>query len=310
MHVVVKNLQSIRGESRWEDFIAELNTCNFDVLLICETWRGERDGSFITEKGHHVYLSGGATHQGVGICISANFASRIFHISFHAYSKRICSLHFSMASRRFRVFSVYFPTAWDEDGAVEQMYDVLSLVVNACVEAGDIPIVGGDFNACIGPIDSDDLTFLQDVGPIGMGQRNARGTMLIHWILQNKFYIFNRDSSLQQAEGWTCRRALDGAFVQLDFIIGDARFNLKKAWQDHCIPIGNDHCRLSRKEPYKQQYRRKHVLKGWKPFLDESGQPAGFQMLLETKMRTRYVHLRGVQAHPHQFCSQNFTTIQ
>ena len=121
-----------------------------------------------------------------------------------------------------------------------------------------------------------------------MGQRNARGTMLIHWILQNKLYIFNRDSSLQQAESWTCRRALDGAYVQLDFIIGDASFNLKKAWQDHCIPIGNDHrcvhCILSRKEPYKQQYRRKHVLKGWKPFLDESGQPAGFQMLLETKI--------------------------
>ena len=66
MHVVVKNLQSIRGESCWEDFIAELNTCNFDVLLICETWRGERDASFIMEKGHHVYLSGGASHQGVG----------------------------------------------------------------------------------------------------------------------------------------------------------------------------------------------------------------------------------------------------
>ena len=121
-----------------------------------------------------------------------------------------------------------------------------------------------------------------------MGQRNARGTMLIHWILQNKFYIFNRDSSLQQAESWTCCRALDGAHVQLDFIIGDASFNLKKTWQDHCIPIGNDHrcvhCILSRKEPYKQQYRRKQLLKGWKPFLDESGQPTGFQNLLETKI--------------------------
>ena len=63
---------------------------------------------------------------------------------------------------------------------------------------------------------------------------------------------------------------------------------MKKAWQDHCIPIGNDHrclpCKLSRKEPYKQQYRRKHVLKGWTPFLDESKQPADFQILLETKI--------------------------
>ena len=110
----------------------------------------------------HIYLSGGANHQGVGICTSANFASQISHMSFHAYSNRICSLHSFMA-RRFKVFSCYFPTAWDADGAVKQL-----------------PIVGGDFNACIGLIDGDDLALLQHVGPMGMGQRNARGTMLIH----------------------------------------------------------------------------------------------------------------------------------
>ena len=52
VHVIVKNLQSIRYESRWEDFIAELDQCDFDLLLICETWRGERDDSFITERGN------------------------------------------------------------------------------------------------------------------------------------------------------------------------------------------------------------------------------------------------------------------
>ena len=220
--------------------------------------------------------------------MSAKFVSQVSRTSFHAYSNRICSLHFSMASRRFRVFSVYFPTAWDADGAVEQMYDVLNLVVDACVEAGDIPIVGGDFNACIGLLESDDLTMLQHVGPVGMGQRNARGTMLIHWILQNKFYIFNRDGSLQGNESWTCRRASDGNLVQLDFIIGNAYFSLKKAWNDYCIPIGNDHrcvhCILSHMQPYKQQYRRKHVLKGWKPIMDENGEPSAFQTLLETKV--------------------------
>ena len=85
-----------------------------------------------------------------------------------------------MAFRRSRVLSCYFPTAWDADGAVEQMYDLLNLLVDACVEAGDIPMVGGDFNARIGLIDGDDLALLQHVGPIGLGQRNARGTMLIH----------------------------------------------------------------------------------------------------------------------------------
>ena len=174
VHVIVKNLHQkkkkhIRCESRWENFIAELDQCDFNLLLICETWRGERDERFITKRGHHIFFSGGANHQGVGIFTSAHFASQISHISFHAYSDRICSLHFSMAFTRLRMFNCYFPTAWDADGAVEQMYDVLNLLVDACVEAGDIPIVGGDFNACIGLVDGDDLALLQHVGPIGMG---------------------------------------------------------------------------------------------------------------------------------------------
>ena len=57
VHVIVKKLQSIRCGSRWEDFIAGLNHSDIDLLLICETWRGEMDATFITEKGHHIYLS-------------------------------------------------------------------------------------------------------------------------------------------------------------------------------------------------------------------------------------------------------------
>ena len=97
--------------------------------------------------------------------------------------------------------------------------------------------MGGDFNACVGSINSDGLTFLQHVGPVGMGQRNARSTMLIHWILQNKFYIFNKDSSLQQAESRMCHRALDGAYVQFDFIIGDANCNLNKYGKTIASPL-------------------------------------------------------------------------
>ena len=62
-------------------------------------------------------------------------------------------------SRRFRVFSRYLPTTLEGDGAVEQMHDVLNLLVDAFAEAGDVPIVGDDFNVCIGLIDGDDFTF-------------------------------------------------------------------------------------------------------------------------------------------------------
>ena len=35
---------SIRGESRWSDLFAELNTCLFDVLVICEHGVGKGMG--------------------------------------------------------------------------------------------------------------------------------------------------------------------------------------------------------------------------------------------------------------------------
>ena len=35
---------------------------------------------FITVKTQHIYVSGGATHQGVGICISAHLVSECFPV--------------------------------------------------------------------------------------------------------------------------------------------------------------------------------------------------------------------------------------
>ena len=239
-----------------------------------------------------VYQRGRPSPRGEDLCCSTMIICGMLHVKFPRGSplrNSICrSAEPTLVCRALSPRVLYRTVVSEADGAVEQMYDVLSLLVDACVEAGDIPIVGGDFNACIGLLESDDLIMLQHVGPVGRGQRNARGTMLIHWILQNKFYIFNRDGSLQGNESWTCRRASDGNFVQLDFIIGDAYFYLKKAWYDYCIPIGNDHrcvhCVLSHLQPYKQQYRRKQMLKGWKPNIDDYGEPSTFQTLLETKM--------------------------
>ena len=42
LHVASKNLQSIQGKERFEDFMVELDTFEFDLLLLSETWRGEK----------------------------------------------------------------------------------------------------------------------------------------------------------------------------------------------------------------------------------------------------------------------------
>ena len=72
--------------------------------------------------------------------------------------------------------------------------------------------------------------------------------------------------------------------MQIDFVIGDAYFSLKKAWHNCCNDHRCVHCKLSRVQPYKQQYPRKHVWKRWKPIMDENGEPSELQTLLETKI--------------------------
>ena len=43
LHVLAKNVQSIRTTSRFEDFLVEIDTADFDILFLCETWREESE---------------------------------------------------------------------------------------------------------------------------------------------------------------------------------------------------------------------------------------------------------------------------
>ena len=56
--------------------------------------------------------------------------------------------------------------------------------------AGQIPLVGGDFNACIGEVE--EIDHVEFIGPCGMGERNERGNALIEFVLEKGLCIFNR----------------------------------------------------------------------------------------------------------------------
>ena len=43
------------------------------------------------------------------------------------------------------------------------------------------------------------------------------------------------------ANSWTCKRSSDGNFVQIDFILSDARVFVESVWNDFVVPIGLDH---------------------------------------------------------------------
>ena len=99
LHVVTKNLQSIKSDARFFDFIAELDQCSFDIFLFSETWRVETEEVFVTPAGHKLFFSGGggeSGHQGVGVAIHNRLLQQINSISFSAFSSRVCQLQFSL----------------------------------------------------------------------------------------------------------------------------------------------------------------------------------------------------------------------
>ena len=96
LHVIAKNSQSIQAKERFEDFMVELDAFEFDLLLLSETWRGDREEHFTTTGGHKVFLSGGSPgRRGVGICISKKLLNKIDGVLFFCYSDRARALHFS-----------------------------------------------------------------------------------------------------------------------------------------------------------------------------------------------------------------------
>ena len=204
-----------------------------------ETWKDAKEESYTAIGGNRMYFSGGLAHQGVGVIIGNTFHSKLRDISFHAYSPRICVLKCSLGMLKLELFAVYFPTSWDDILEVEGMYTLLQVLLDNCVSRGAYPIIGGDFNACIGPVSrSDDVDL---VGCFGFGERNAQGMLLAQWVMQNGLYIANRQKPTHQIEdSWTCRRSSDGTLTQIDFIVLDRRTLSDNTWNDYVIPIGLD----------------------------------------------------------------------
>ena len=160
-----------------------------------------------------MFLSGGASRQGVGIAFSSRMWGQIDDVSFDAYSSRVCLLNFSICAMKFSVLSVYFPTSWDDESEIEAMYEIFQLILTNIRRSGARIVIGGDFNANVGSLQCVDEANV--VGQWGSGLRNARGATLVSWTLMNGLQIASRQSSANNVDdSWTCQRTMDGTRVQ------------------------------------------------------------------------------------------------
>ena len=164
------------------------------------------------------------------------FCCQMRELTFHVFSFRLCSLKFTFGNRKFMGFACYFPTTWMPDETVFEMYGLLVLLLRTCLQEGRVPVLGGCFNACIGLAEGYDPVGL--IGVCGMGARNERGNMLMHFVLEHGLQICNRKMPVPRIhEGWTCARSLDGALVQPDFLLADTRIEVMQTWNVFSLPI-------------------------------------------------------------------------
>ena len=289
LHVVTKNLQSVKSNDRFYDFIAELDQCSFDICLFSETWRVETEEVFVTPAGHKLFFSGGGGgggeggHQGVGGAIHKRLLQQINSISFSAFASRVCQLQFSLRTTYFRCIAVYFPTTWHSEDDVEQVYTLLGFLLDASVKDGCVPVLGGDFNACIGPLTNHEA--LDQIGQWGSRRQNERGRFLMRFVMGKGLQICSRHNASENMEAsWTCCRTLDKTCVQLDYILANFRLQIVEVWNDFALPIGLDHrcahCILQFQRSNPPRVRRQRGLKRWQPTLDSDGLPARFFFFL------------------------------
>ena len=128
LDVIAKNVQSIQGQDRENEFSEELELFEWDIFCLSETWQGERREFWTSQAGHSFGVSGGtAGRNGTGIILHRSLHATVQ--SFHAVSDRLAVLDFAAQGKRFRVLAVYMPHSGYNDVCVEPLYEQLAKLV-------------------------------------------------------------------------------------------------------------------------------------------------------------------------------------
>ena len=103
--VLQKNMRSMHSSERVEEMVCELDGYRWDALLLCETWRRDKEEIW---KTHHKHIFTGAgkydNNHGGGILLNKKWKQRIIDIEY--INERTISTTILVNRQRIKLMSV------------------------------------------------------------------------------------------------------------------------------------------------------------------------------------------------------------
>ena len=232
--VLQKNMRSMSSNDRLDELIKELHRVDWDVILISETWRQNKE-VWETQQGHIMVESGQFINKHrVAILLNKRWKNQIKWV--HCESERIVAMLISVNKHPIVLMSVYMPHSGYADHHVEKVYKTINKMLEG--EKG-MKIIGGDFNAELGPGEGLELSA---VGHYTLNKGNCRGEWMTQWLLQNKLVALNtmyKKVPQKKATFYTSKNV----GKQLDYILTDRKHYKWSRDAEACdtIHMGSDH---------------------------------------------------------------------
>ena len=275
LQIFGKNVQSLQTDAREDELLEELECFDWDVVLLNETWRSQKQERWTTKEGH-MFCGSGGTEGSRGVAVMLNRRWTKGFKAVHNISDRICAVDVKIHGQVVRFISAYFPHGGYADEEVEAMYSNMDGLVDAARKRNWACVIFGDWNAVLGPgQDEDDPN---SIGLHGIGQRNERGKWLARWATSQQLLVANTMFEKDPEHQWTHKNGNNKR--QIDYFLICARRSswVRNAYASEQIGVGRDHravhLELSLSAPgtsssTRHQCKPQRIRKGWKPSDDK-----------------------------------------
>ena len=233
------NARSMRNDSRIRELETEAGNEGWDVILVQETWRNEREEDFIGSTGHRwIGFGGPGRKHGVGILVHRRWSSKVTQVK-ELQQQRAAAIDIDCGSRLLRLVSAYFPHAGRPDREVEALYAAIEEdMEDAKRRKADI-VIGGDFNAELGGRQQGEDSRI--IGNHGGGSRNRRGEIMAKWAWRRKLTVANTMFAKKVSKTWTHSRLGRQRTIDCFCVAQSKRCMVQDVEVWRAVNMGSDH---------------------------------------------------------------------